>query len=206
MNARQMFESLGYEYCKYYDRNRIIQYYNEKEDIQFLFWIAEQEFSVSEYGELKNITVDEFKAIQQQLKELHWIDEKTEIKEARNPEVTNLEYYKDEILEDCVWNLAVVNGRPKPCNRINCYDCEFYDDNATECYKRAAEWLKQPCTKSTCELTQFEYDLLQSYSNIYKLKFKTMPFLDRMKEKGYFKGINEDETIEDILAKCEVVG
>lgn len=119
---------------------------------------------------------------------------------------TNFEYYKDEILEDCVWNLAVVKGRPKPCNRINCHDCEFYGDNATECCKRAAEWLKQPCTKSTCELTQFEYDLLQSYSNIYKLKFKTMPFLDRMKEKGYFKGINEDETIEDILAKCEVVG
>lgn len=77
MTAREMFESLGYEYCKYYDRDRIIQYYNEKEDIQFLFWIAEQEFSVSEYGELKNITVDEFKAIQKQMEELGWLDEKT---------------------------------------------------------------------------------------------------------------------------------
>lgn len=73
MNAKQMFKSLGYEYSKYYDRNKIIQYYNEKEDVQFLFWIAEQEFSVSEYGELKNITVDEFKAIQQQMMELGWI-------------------------------------------------------------------------------------------------------------------------------------
>lgn len=72
MNARKMFESLGYEYCKYYDRNQIIQYYNEQE-VQFSFWIEEQEFSVSEYGELKNITVDEFKAIQQQMKELGWI-------------------------------------------------------------------------------------------------------------------------------------
>lgn len=73
MTARKMFESLGYERSKYYDRNKIIQYYNEKEDVQFLFWIAEQEFSVSEYVELKNITVDEFKAIQQQMKELGWI-------------------------------------------------------------------------------------------------------------------------------------
>ena len=73
MSAKEMFKSLGYEYCKYYDRNKIIQYYNEKEDVQFIFWIAEQEFSVSEYGELKNITVDEFKAIQQQMKELGWI-------------------------------------------------------------------------------------------------------------------------------------
>ena len=73
MTAREMFEALGYEYCKYYNRDKIIQYYNEKEDVQFLFWIAEQEFSVSEYGELKNITVDEFKAIQQQMKELGWL-------------------------------------------------------------------------------------------------------------------------------------
>lgn len=73
MTAIEMFKKLGYEYCKYYDRDKIIQYYNEKEDIQFLFWIAEQEFSVSEYGELKNITVDEFKAIQKQMEELGWI-------------------------------------------------------------------------------------------------------------------------------------
>lgn len=72
MNAREMFKSLGYECSKYYDRNKIIQYYNE-EDVQFLFLIAEQEFSVSEYGELKNITVDEFKAIQQQMEELGWL-------------------------------------------------------------------------------------------------------------------------------------
>ena len=71
MNAKEMFEALGYEYCKFYDRNKIIQYYNEK--VRFLFWIAEQEFSASEYGELKNITVDEFKAIQKQMEELGWI-------------------------------------------------------------------------------------------------------------------------------------
>lgn len=73
MTAKEMFEELGYEYCKYYNRDKIIQYYNEKEDVQFLFWIAEQEFSVSEYGELKNITVDEFKDIQKQIEELGWI-------------------------------------------------------------------------------------------------------------------------------------
>lgn len=72
MNAREMFKSLGYECSKYYDRNRIIQYYNE-EETQFFFWIKEQEFSASEYGEPKNITMDEFKAIQQQMEELGWI-------------------------------------------------------------------------------------------------------------------------------------
>ena len=73
MNAREMFEAIGYEYCKFYDRNKIIEYYNEEEDVRFLFWIAEQEFSVSECGEIKNITVDEFKAIQKQIEEFGWI-------------------------------------------------------------------------------------------------------------------------------------
>lgn len=68
MTAKKMFESLGYEYSKYYDRNRIIQYYNEQKN-EFVFWIEEQEFSASEFS----ITVDEFKAIQQQMRELGWI-------------------------------------------------------------------------------------------------------------------------------------
>lgn len=72
MSAKEMFESLGYECSKCYDRNKIIQYYNE-EETEFVFWIEEQEFSASEYGEPKNITVDEFKAIQQQMRELRWI-------------------------------------------------------------------------------------------------------------------------------------
>ena len=76
MTAREMFKSLGYERSKYYDRNQIIEYNNEEEG-QIVFWVKEQEFSASEYGEPKSITVDEFKAIHQQLKELGWLDEKT---------------------------------------------------------------------------------------------------------------------------------
>lgn len=68
MTAREMFKELGYECSKYYDRNKIIQYYNA-EEVQFLFWIKEQEFSASEFV----ITVDEFKAIQKQMEELGWI-------------------------------------------------------------------------------------------------------------------------------------
>lgn len=127
------------------------------------------------------------------------------MKSEQNQE-TNLDHFKHEILEDRVWNLAVVKGRPKPCNKINCYDCEFYDNNATECYKRATEWLKQPYIKPTYKLTKFEQDLLQSCSQVYspEYQFKNIAFLTKMKEKGYFKGINEDATIEDILANCEI--
>lgn len=73
MTAIKMFKELGYEYSKEINRNKIIEYYNRDNDLIILFWVEEREFSVSEYGETKDITVDEFKAIQQQMKELGWI-------------------------------------------------------------------------------------------------------------------------------------
>lgn len=68
----EMFKNLGYKYNKSRNRNRMIEYCKE-DYTSVLFWINEREFSVSEYGELKNITVDEFKAIQKQMEELGWI-------------------------------------------------------------------------------------------------------------------------------------
>ena len=125
LTAKEMFKSLGYEYCKYYDRNKIIQYYNEKEDVQFLFWIEEQEFSVSEYGELKNITVDEFKAIQQQLKELGWLEEETCTNESEYNLVDGFEcsncgiiienYNEIEIDEDCPEDRCMKEYAPRYC-------------------------------------------------------------------------------------------
>lgn len=119
---------------------------------------------------------------------------------------TNLDHYKDEILESCLEGLAdalaVVKGRPKLCYKVNCNDCEFYKDKSKDCIEDARDWLKQPYIKPAYKLTKFEFDLLQSYPS--KYKFKDIPVLDRMKEKGYFKGVDEDATIEDILANSEI--
>ena len=70
------------------------------------------------------------------------------------------------------------------------------------------DWLKQPRKKPVYKLTKFENDLLQSYLKgcLSGHEFKSIPVLNRMKEKEYFKGVDEDATIEDILANCEVEG
>ena len=116
---------------------------------------------------------------------------------------TNLDYYKDEILENCIDNLAVVKGKPKLCPTINCSDCDF-KGSLIGCHKMVADWLKQPHKKPVYKLTKFEKELLECYSDIYS--FKVFNSLNGMKEKGYFKGIDDNELIGDILAKCEVVG
>lgn len=115
---------------------------------------------------------------------------------------TNLDYYKDEILENCIDNLAVVKGRPKLCYKTNCNDCDF-KINQIGCRNKVKDWLKQTHEKPVYKLTKFEKELLECYSDVYS--FKVFNTLNGMKEKGYFKGI-DNELIGDILAKCEVVG
>lgn len=135
-----------------------------------------------------------------------WLEELKQYKEENQPE-TNLDHYKHEILENCMWNLAVVKGKPKRCNQTRCSDCEFDKDTPRKCHKRTIEWLKQPRKAPAIKLTKFEVDLLQSYlksSLLSGYEFKSIVILKRMKEKGYFKGIDEDATIEDILADCEI--
>lgn len=111
--------------------------------------------------------------------------------------------YKDEILENCIYNLAVVKGRPKLCYKTNCNDCDF-KINQIGCRNKVKDWLKQTHEKPVYKLTKFEKELLECYSDVYS--FKVFNSLNGMKEKGYFKGIDDNELIGDILAKCEVVG
>lgn len=204
MTAREMFEKLGY--TRNLDSKKIIY----AKELKGMFRYVEITFNLTEkevelYDDYEAYTINKalLKAIQQQLKELHWLEEKVEIKEAINPEVTNLEYYKDEILENCIENLAVVKGRPKLCYKINCNDCDFKLVQKG-CHNKVKDWLKQTHIKPTYKLTKFEKDLLQCYSSGHK--FGLFNSLIGMKEKGYFKCIDENEEIDYILANCEVVG
>ena len=114
---------------------------------------------------------------------------------------TNYEHYKDEIIEECYFTVALVDGKPHKCSSVKCNDCGFSTGHG--CDEKIKEWLKQPYEKPTYKLTKFEYDLLQSYSDIHS--FNTFNSLSGMKEKGYFKGIDDNETIGDILDNCEVI-
>ena len=122
---------------------------------------------------------------------------------------TNFEHYKDRIIELCVDDLTISKGKVVKCCATPCSECDFEDKNG-HCIRNREimKWLKQPYIKPVYKLTKFEIDLLQSCSQGYspKYKFKNINSLTEMRKNGYFKCVNRDETIEDILAKCEVVG
>lgn len=117
---------------------------------------------------------------------------------------TNYEHFKDEIVQNVKYNLAVVNGEPKPCEDTNCDECDF---NCDCCGEKRFEWLASPYKKPTYKLSQFEFDLIQTYSYVHEgytlSKFKR---LIKLKDKGYFKCADYDTKIHDILANCEVIG
>lgn len=197
MNAKEMFKQLGYEFEKEYtmDEANDTYRYNKcsRPNDSVIFYLDGKQIII--YQTFNTIHVNELQAIIQQCKELGWLDEEQR-------EETNLDHYKDEILENCLESLAVVKGRPKLCYKTSCNDCDF-KINQKECHKMAKDWLKHPHEKPVYKLTKFEKELLECYSDVYS--FKVFNSLNGMKEKGYFKGIDDNEIIGDILAKCEVI-
>ena len=117
----------------------------------------------------------------------------------------NFEHYKDGIIELCIDELAISKGKVVECCAIPCSECDFEDKNG-HCIgnREIMKWLKQPYIKPVFKLTKFEKELLECYSD--ECSFKLFNSLNVMKEKGYFKGIDDNEPIGDILAKSEVVG
>ena len=122
---------------------------------------------------------------------------------------TNFEHFKDGIIELCVDGLAISKGKVVKCCATPCSECDFEDKNG-HCIgnREIMKWLIQPYIKPVYKLTKFEIDLLQSCSQGYspKYQFKNINSLTEMRKNGYFKGVNRDATIEEIIAKSEVVG
>lgn len=199
MTAKEMFEELGYKLADEaaYVKDKVIPYRLYEKNIILEFFVKEKQF-VKAKGVIDSVAItdSELKAIIQQCKELGWLEEEKQELEKE----TNLERYKDEI-KYAGYEFALVNGKPKRCQKSLCYQCYFNDKHFT-CARKRSEWMLKTF-KRKYQLTQFEYDLLQSYANGYK--FKDINPLVVMKEKGYFKDVDKSEKITDILENCEAI-
>lgn len=126
-------------------------------------------------------------------------EEKQEIKQE-----TNYEHFKDEIIENSGFCFALTDGKPCQCSGISCSECEFSTEYG--CNEKIKEWLNKPYEKPKYKLTQFEYDLLsvhkdyKTYNNI-----ANQTHLFKMREKGYFKDVDTNIPIREILDNCKVV-
>lgn len=203
MTAKEMFEGIGYKLSEAYSEDTLISYFDDKKNITIEFCIKNKRFRKAKgVFDCVNISIPELKAIQKQCKELGWLeDEKQEIKQE-----TNLERYFDDIGIFGINSFAVTNGKPMRCKDVHCDKCDF-GGPCGRCGEERLIWLTSPYKKPAYKLTKFENDLLQSYlkGHLSGRKFKSILVLNGMKEKGYFKGVDENATIVDILEKCEVI-
>lgn len=198
MTAREIFEKLGYRCIK---SNNSIWYINDSDEENYRsveFYFCDCTFdAIGNYGDPLMVNVKELEAINKQCEELGWIEkeEKTE---------TNYEHFKNKIIEDCSFTLALVDGKPQKCSSVNCNGCGFSTGHG--CREKIKEWLKSPYEKPTCKLTKFEYDLLNAHkdSGMQKCLSNYRPLLE-LNEKGYFKDIDTSVPIHEILDNCEVM-
>ena len=70
MNAKEMFEELGYEFLP---RTGYLLRYKSK-DYFLTFWIEEKKYIKNDYNCEYAINIKEHQAIHQQMKELGWLD------------------------------------------------------------------------------------------------------------------------------------
>lgn len=200
MTAREMFERLGYRCIK---SNNSIWYINDSDEENYRsveFYFCDCTFdAIGNYGDPLMVNVKELEAINKQCEEIGWLEE-----EKQEKQETNYEHYKDKIIEDGIWNLALVNGTPKRCHNVYCNDCDF--KTSRECKKKLEEWLKHPYKKLPYKLSQFEFDLIQTYRDCHEsYKISEFKQLIELKDKGYFKCVDLDTKIQDVLKNCEVI-
>lgn len=115
---------------------------------------------------------------------------------------TNAEHYLNDLLK-IVRHFCFMHEKVKNCCDVGCAFCTFGKGN---CDKERFEWLASPYKKPTYKLSQFEYDLLETYkAKGMRQSIRNYSILFDLNEKGHFKGVDLKATIDEILDNCEVI-
>lgn len=115
---------------------------------------------------------------------------------------TNLEHYYNDILK-LNGSFSLINGKIGICQGICCSRCAF---NKDYCQVGRMEWLKQPYKKPTYKLNKFEYDLINTFDRCKECcLLNEIECLKKLREKGYFNGIDPFTKVHEILDNCEVI-
>lgn len=120
--------------------------------------------------------------------------------------MTNLEWLKKNLSEEEKSNVqmcVVFNEKiyKNTCNGKDCYDCPLNKVGDLIDYLLAEH-------KEPIKLKQWEKDLISIYDENRSIDYRFSSFftLDKLKEKGYFKGVTDTNMIvEEILNNCEVI-
>lgn len=121
---------------------------------------------------------------------------------------TNLEHYLEQIKEIEDYDIFCVRKDDLgvyACGKVACDRCLFGD--AGNCSVAKVDWMVSPYIEGSryC-LTKTEYDILDAYvEESYPGTFKQFSNLMCMREKGYFRKVDPDKELKEILKNCVVI-
>lgn len=120
--------------------------------------------------------------------------------------ITNFDYYRDQIYEIGINDMAFDEENGKLCNCRDikqCIDCLFYP--YATCDSNRLGWCIKPHLDHKFNLSKAEYDLLVVYeTESESIRFQKCQILMHMKKKGHFVDIPIVLTVKEILDNCEV--
>lgn len=180
-----------------------IQYENEHATIKFYiagkFWGKSRKKGTycAEY-EFAYATMEETEAIVQQCKELGWITEQSNVE-------TNFEHYFEKIKE----LVSLYYFRPQTiANGLMAVADEDILGTDLIATNAILDWCKKPYKNRDYCLSEFEYELLESYLNsdeeTASLCIKDVKLLQNIQKKGYFRNVDNYTSIRDILDCSEI--
>lgn len=173
-----------------------------KKNITIEFYIKNKQFKKAKgVFDCVAIKESELKAIIQQCKELGWLEEEKQ----ETKQETNIKHYFEYLSKVGLEGFALVNGRFTKCSGTCCSECDFSGDCSGNCNKKRLVWLASPYKKPSYKLTKFEFDLLRTNNMSHDRKLSSFATYKNLKEIGYFKDIDFNLTIDEILTNCEVI-
>ena len=117
---------------------------------------------------------------------------------------TNLEHYKDDILNLLLSDFDIGSALYKIYNEKK----YFCDDSSISNEQLILNWLCDVYEPPKYKLSKFEIDLLKNcievkgYENS---KLNNFWIVEGMQQKGYFKDVNLNLNIKDVLYNCELL-
>lgn len=199
MKAEELFEKLGYKKQVGFESICFLYENEDTADFEIIFDLKSKKIHTHGGYTDKSISVDELEAIKKQCEELDWIDEKicTNFSSGQSGEFmcSNCGIYLDDlsqivIPESCNENVKQDGYELRYCPNCGCKIVNY------EYFAKKAKY----------KVTQFEFDLLNTYRFCSdSCKFHNCTQLREMKVKGYFKDVDANATIHDILWNCGVI-
>lgn len=199
MKAEELFEKLGYK--KRAGFESICYVYENEDTVNFEIIFDLKNKIIHTHGGCtdKSLSIDELEAIYKQCQELDWIDEKicTNFSSGQEGEFmcSNCGIYLNDLSE------IVIGGDDKRNVNQDGYELRY----CPNCGCKIVDY-DHFAKKAKYKVTQFEFDLLNTYRFCKEgCKFRDCTQLRELKVIGYFKDVDADAKIRDILWNCGVI-